>query len=98
MVKNKWLFISFVVFIVVITCGIGLDCNFLGVKDWRGIKAALLGLFFALGIVIPALVFLFQFVKIYGLSTYGRMGLVLIPLFVFIYASTIVYLSKQYCN
>lgn len=98
MAKNKWLLVSFIAFIIVITLSMGLDCNFLGVKNWRGIKAVFLGLFFALGIAIPVLVFLFQFVKIYGLSGYGRMGLVLIPLFVFIYASTVMHMSKLYCH
>ena len=98
MAKNKWLLISFIVFIVVITCGIGLDCNFLGLRDWRGNKAVFLGLFFALGVAIPIVVFVIQFMKIYGFSNNGRMGFILIPFFVFIYISTVLHFSKQYCH
>lgn len=98
MAKNKWLLISLLVFIAVITCFTLMNCNFLGIGDWRGIKAAGLALFLALSGAISALVFILQFVKIYGFSSYGWSGFILMPIFVFIYASCMLHLSKQYCH
>lgn len=98
MAKNKSLFISCMVFIAVITCFASIDCNFLGLGDWRGTKAACLALFLALSAAISIVVFILQFAKIYGFSGYGWMGFVLMPIFGFIYASTVLHVSKLYCH
>jgi len=96
--KYKWLYISFLTFIVFITILILMTCNFFGIGHLRGVEGSYIVLFFALSIAISILVFVLQFMKLYGFSIYGRMGMFLIPFFVFIYVSALLHFSKQYCH
>jgi len=97
MLKRNWFFIFPIVIVILIALAAGVDCGLLGIKDLRGYGAVFIGIFFSLGIVISAVLFVLRYFKTYGLSPWGLTILLLMIVFLFFYTSTVLRLSKTYC-
>ena len=96
--QYKWLLLSFIAFLFFLGLGVALDCNIGGVHDWRGYKAAFLGVFLALGIASSIITFLFQTLKISQTPGSKIGGILFVFILIFVGLVMAIHFSKQYCH
>lgn len=98
----KWLFLSTLGFLALLGSLVALGCNFAGMHDWRGNKAALLGIGIGLFGAWAVITMLFQTLKILNSPGSAKgakyWGIVFILAIIFVGATTAGIVSKQICH